>query len=310
MFSFFKSVTKKKFFSFTSSIGSKISALFSRKEDFGNFLDQLEKILYESDLGVRVTSDLKEKIAEHIKNNPKTTENEILQIIQEEFLTIFSEGPKPSFTPPPSPYVILFVGVNGSGKTTSLIKLAHKYQKQGKKVLLGAADTFRAAATEQLSTWAEKLDIPIVKGQKNSDPSAVVFDTLSAGIARGAEIILIDTAGRLHTKTDLMQELEKIRRVCNKLVKGAPHETLLTLDSTIGQNAFDQASIFHKYTPIDAIFLAKLDGSAKGGMVVHIQKELHIPVKYVGIGESADDMKDFSKEEFINALLEIKSPDK
>jgi fused signal recognition particle receptor len=195
------------------------------------------------------------------------------------------------------------VGVNGGGKTTSLAKLAKHYQNLQKKVLLVAADTYRAAATEQLEKWAAKLHIDLIKSKQGSDPSAVVFDALSAAKARNIDVVLIDTAGRLQTKTDLMKELEKIRRICQKQVPHAPHETLLVVDATTGQNGLDQAKIFHQYTPIDGIILTKLDGSAKGGIVIAIQKELKIPILWVGLGEKEEDLVPFDAKEFVDALL-------
>ena len=193
----------------------------------------------------------------------------------------------------------------GSGKTTSLAKLATHYRNQGKTVLIAAGDTFRAAAVEQLETWARKGDIPLVKSQPNSDPSAVAFDAIAAAKARNLDLVLIDTAGRLQTKTDLMQELAKIRRVCQKQIPDAPHETLLVIDATIGQNALDQAKTFHQFTPITGIVLTKLDSSAKGGIALAIQKELKIPILWVGVGESETDLAPFDADSYLNALLGI-----
>lgn len=210
----------------------------------------------------------------------------------------------PSSLEEASPLIILIVGVNGNGKTTSTAKLAHLFQKEDKKVLVGAADTFRAAAIEQLETWAQKIGVDIVKGAPKSDPASVAFDTVKAGISRQAEVILIDTAGRLHTKTNLMQELEKIRRSCKKLSSKSPQETLLVLDATTGQNAIDQAKHFHQYTPLTGIILTKLDGTAKGGIVVAIQKELGIPVKFIGTGEQLDDFEPFDSASFVEGLFE------
>lgn len=201
------------------------------------------------------------------------------------------------------PTCLLVVGINGSGKTTSVAKLAKYYKNKGKKVLLVAADTFRAAATTQLDTWADRVGVDIVKGQMGSDPAAVVFDAMNAAISRGSEIIIIDTAGRLHVKTDLMNELQKIRRICAKIIPDAPHETLLVLDATIGQNAIDQAKTFNKFTPLTGIVLTKLDGTTKGGSGVAIQKECGIPIKFLGLGESFDDLQPFEAQSFADALL-------
>jgi len=195
------------------------------------------------------------------------------------------------------------IGVNGSGKTTSCAKLAKKYQAEGKKVLLAAADTFRAAAIDQLQAWAQKLNIDIVKGQPGGDPAATVFDAIASAQARGHDIVIADTAGRLQSKTDLMRELEKLRRVCHKADQSGPHETLLVLDATTGQNGLDQAESFHKVTPLTGIVLTKLDGSAKGGIVLAIAKSLKLPIRYVGIGEGADDFADFDQKSFLDALF-------
>jgi fused signal recognition particle receptor len=202
------------------------------------------------------------------------------------------------------PMVILIVGVNGNGKTTSVAKLAKFFQNNDKKVLIAAADTFRAAAIEQLEIWAKRLDIEIVKGNPGSDPASVAFDALTAGKARKSDIVIIDTAGRLHTKTNLMQELEKIRRTCKKVNPSSPHETLLVLDATTGQNAIDQAKTFNKFTPITGLILTKLDGSAKGGIVISIYRQLGIPVKFIGVGEGLDDLEPFQPESFVNALFD------
>jgi fused signal recognition particle receptor len=205
-----------------------------------------------------------------------------------------------------SPHVILIVGVNGSGKTTSIAKLAHYYRAEGKSVLIAAGDTFRAAAIEQLETWGQRVGVPVIKSKPNGDPSAVAFDAIASAKAKSIDIVLIDTAGRLQTKTDLMQELAKVRRVCQKQIPDAPHETLLILDATVGQNALDAARVFHQFTPITGIVLTKLDGSAKGGIAVAIQKELKIPIRWIGLGEKESDLAFFDVEHYINALLGLK----
>jgi fused signal recognition particle receptor len=199
--------------------------------------------------------------------------------------------------------VILFVGVNGSGKTTTLAKLAARYASQGKKVLVVAGDTFRAAAAEQLDIWAKKLHFDIVKSQANSDPSGVVFDALAAAKSRHIDLVLIDTAGRLQTKTDLMQELAKVRRICDKQISGAPHDTYLTLDATIGQNALDQVETFHKFTPLTGLILTKLDGTAKGGIAYTLQTRYKIPILYIGTGEKAEDLEEFNPKEYVEGLI-------
>lgn len=286
-------------------LGSKIRALFGGGLS-EETLDQLEKLFYEADLGVQTSHRLTEKVRELHRQNPKLTTDGLLVGIRQEILAMLPPQSTQLATvaPEEGPLVILIVGVNGNGKTTSVAKLAKRYHDEGQKVLIAAADTFRAAAIEQLELWAERLGIPLVKGNPKSDPAAVVFDAVTAGKARGAEVVIIDTAGRLHTKTPLMQELEKIRRSCRKVSPKSPHETLLVLDATTGQNAIDQARTFHKYTPISGLVLTKLDGTAKGGIVISIQRELGIPVKFIGIGEGADDLEVFDPESFVTALLE------
>lgn len=271
------------------SIGKKIKSLFSKSKDFAAF----EKLLYEADLGVAATTALVEKIK---KTNPD--QDQILEALKNELLLILK---KPINKPLAKPlHIILVVGANGSGKTTSVAKLCNFFEGQNKSVLIAAADTFRAAAVEQL----EKLKgLDIIRSQHKSDPSAVVYDAISAALSRKKDILIIDTAGRLHTKQNLMMELEKIKRVCNKLVAGAPHETLLVLDATIGQNAIDQAKTFDAAAKLSGIFLSKLDGTAKGGIVIAIQKELSIPVKFIGTGENREDLELFDPVIFTETLL-------
>ena len=285
-----------------SLIGSKLRTLFHGPLDEST-LDKLEEILYEADLGVEYARELTEKIRQKLKKDPSLTSNSLIEEIRQEILhNLKHNQAKDELTE--TPHVILIVGVNGNGKTTSIAKLAHHYHHAGKKVILGAADTFRAAAAEQLETWAHRLKVDIVKGNPKSDPASVVFDTVSAGISRKVDIILIDTAGRLHTKIPLMQELEKIKRSCKKIIPSAPHETLLVLDATTGQNAVDQAQTFHKFTPITGLILTKLDGTAKGGAVIAIQRKLGIPIKFIGVGEGVEDLQPFDAEAFVNALFD------
>lgn len=286
-----------------SLLGDKLKRLFAGKID-ESALDQLEQILYEADLGVDLSSQLTEKLRTELKKNPQATSAELIDFLKKELLALILKPPEPLLTEKTGPHVILIVGVNGNGKTTTAAKLANYYLKDGKKPLLGAADTFRAAAVEQLESWAERLKIDIVKGMPKSDPAAVAFDTLQAARARQVDVVLIDTAGRLHTKTPLMQELEKIRRSCQKALPSSPHETLLVLDATTGQNAIDQAKTFTKFTPITSLILTKLDGTAKGGMAIAIQKELNIPVKFIGVGEGLEDLIPFNPESFINSLFD------
>lgn len=284
-----------------SFLGSQLEKFFSGKID-PEKLDDLVQILYEADLGVELARDLTEKVRERMKKHPELSSEQLLEGLKTDLLTLF---PETQATPLHSskPTVILIVGVNGNGKTTTTAKLAHLYQNQGLSPILGAADTFRAAATEQLTLWADRLNVDIVKGLPKSDPSAIAFDTLKAAQARGKDLALIDTAGRLHTKTDLMQELDKIRRVCDKAHPGAPHETYLILDATTGQNAIDQAKTFQKYTKLTGLILTKLDGTAKGGIVLSIQKTLGIPVKFIGVGEGIEDLEIFNPKAFVEGLF-------
>lgn len=288
-----------------SLLGDKIRSLF-KGEVNQEMLETLERLFYEADLGVEMSESLTKKIKEIGKKNPHLTAENLLEEIRRDILQIFPPSSHDFMSLPstPHPYVILIVGVNGNGKTTSVAKLAKKYKENGKKVLVAAADTFRAAAMEQLSTWAARLDIDIVKGNPKSDPAALVFDALTAAKARESDVVIIDTAGRLHTKAHLMQELEKIRRSCHKVIPSAPHETLLVLDATTGQNAIDQAKTFNQYTPISGLILTKLDGTAKGGIIINMQKQLGIPVRFIGIGEGLDDLAPFDPNTFIQTLLE------
>lgn len=267
-------------------------------------LEELERLLYEADFGVQTSADLTNKIRELHKKHPEFKTEDYIQALKTEIIGILNKIPTELSTPKDSPQVILIVGVNGNGKTTSTAKLAHLFTQNGKKVLLGAADTFRAAAIEQLEMWAERAQVDIVKGTPKSDPAAVAFDAVTAGKSRHKDVVIIDTAGRLHTKTHLMQELEKIKRSCSKVIAGAPHETLLVLDATTGQNAIDQAKQFHQFTPITGIILTKLDGTAKGGIVIAIQRELGIPIKFIGTGEGMDDLQVFDIESFTSNLFE------
>lgn len=295
MFTFFKKLLSP-FSKMKSALGQKIRALFSRPLDEATF-ERLEQLLYEADLGSSIAAELTEKARLYLrKNSPET----LLSFLQSELLQIFVPPPP---LPSAAPHVLLIVGVNGSGKTTTIAKLASHYQRLGKKILIAAADTFRAAAVEQLETWAQRISVPLIKSQPHGDPSAVAFDAIAAAKVRAIDIVLIDTAGRLQTKKDLMQELEKLRRVCQKQIPEAPHETLLVLDATMGQNALDQARTFHQSTPITGIALTKLDAAAKGGIAVAIQKELKIPICWVGLGEKEEDLVPFDPQTYVAALL-------
>lgn len=287
-----------------SALTRTIKDLFSGKVD-EETLESLEELFFEADLGVKTSVELVEKIKALYKDNSSITADEVMEEIQKEILLILGkQSSSVTELKTDGPTVFFIVGVNGNGKTTSAAKLAKKYKDEGKKVLLAAADTFRAAATEQLDMWAGKVGVDIVKGQHKSDPSAVVFDAVTAAKSRGCDVLIIDTAGRLHTKTDLMQELGKMKRVCGKIIPEAPHEILLALDATTGQNAIDQAKIFNNYTPITGLVLTKLDGTAKGGITVAIQRELGIPIKFIGTGEGVEDMEAFVAENFVSALFE------
>lgn len=282
-------------------LGKKLRELFKGKIDDSS-IEELEELFFEADLGSAKSAELASKVRSLYKANPNLTQEEILEEIKKNLLEelAFSDLPQKIES---KPHVIMIVGVNGNGKTTTVAKLASYYQKMGKTVLIAAADTFRAAATEQLEKWSAKLESGLVKGKQGSDPAAVVFDAIESAKARNYDIVLIDTAGRLHTKNDLMKELEKIRRVSAKSQSGAPHETFLILDATIGQNAVEQAMVFHKFTPLTGLVLTKFDGTAKGGAVLSLQQKLRLPIRFLGTGESIDAIEPFDPKEFINSLL-------
>lgn len=292
---------KKIFLKTRSFLGDKIRSIFSKSID-EDTLEDLEQALYSADLGSKMAQELKEEIQTKFRKNPKVSPDEVLDTIKATLKKSLHEE-NPEIILNHLPTVILVVGVNGNGKTTSIAKLAHHFKKQGKKVMVAAADTFRAAAVDQLESWAKNADVEIVKAQIGSDPASVAYDSLSAAISRQIDVLLIDTAGRLQTKTDLMQELEKIRRVLSKQMDSAPHETLLVVDATIGQNAIEQARIFNQHTPLTGLILTKMDGTARGGVVVPIQKELQVPIKYIGVGESINDLKPFDPDTFVDELF-------
>jgi fused signal recognition particle receptor len=301
MFSIFKKI-KSALSKTRDFLGSKIKALFGKPWNEETF-DQLEQILYQADIGTQVTQEFIDDLKVFLRKNPEASSEEIVARMRSFAQTLLAAPPK---TTPQTgyPLVYLIVGINGSGKTTSIAKLANLLKSEGKKVLLAAGDTFRAGAIDQLSLWADRLGVEIVKAQSGSDPSSVAFDALTAAKTRGADVILIDTAGRLQNKTDLMKELEKIRRVCNKVIPGSPHEIILVLDATIGQNAVDQAKVFHQFTPLTGILMAKLDGSAKGGVILPIYRELGVPIRWVGVGEQMDDLTPFNSAEYVSGLFE------
>ena len=301
MFGIFKKITSA--LSKTRSfLGSKIKALFSGPLD-AETLDQLEHILYQADIGTEVTAEFVKDIKTFLKENQSPTPDEVLARMRSYAQNLLDTPPKIE-AKTGHPQVFLIVGINGSGKTTSIAKLAHLLKKEGKKVLLAAGDTFRAGAIDQLSLWAGKIGCDIVKAKSGSDPSSVAFDAVTAAKNRGMDAVLIDTAGRLQNKTDLMQELDKIRRTCNKVIPGSPHEIILVLDATIGQNAVEQAQIFHQFTPLTGILMAKLDGSAKGGVILPIYRLLGIPIRWVGVGEQLDDLTPFNSADYVSGLFE------
>jgi fused signal recognition particle receptor len=273
-------------------------------------LDNLEEALVSADVGIETTIAIIERIEARVKQDKYINTSELNNLLQQEIESILVDAPEPSykdFSLPDGkkPYVILVVGVNGVGKTTTIGKLAHNYKKAGNNVVLGAADTFRAAAVDQLTIWSERVGVPIVKQAMGSDPSAVAFDTVSSAVAKNADIAIIDTAGRLHNKIHLMDELSKIKRAVQKVIPGAPHEVMLVLDGSTGQNAVEQARQFTAATDVSAISITKLDGTAKGGVVLAIANQFKIPVKYIGVGEKIDDLIIFDKHEFVDSLFRI-----
>lgn len=288
-----------------SLLGNSILSLFRGKID-EDTLDKLEQIFYEADLGASLASDLAGKVRQALKEDSSLTPEQVLDLIRRDLSAeLKASNTEIRFAEQGTgPTVIVIVGVNGNGKTTSIAKIAKKFKDEGKSVLIAAGDTFRAAAIDQLEVWAERLDVPLVKGQPNSDPAAVVFDALTAAKSRHIDIVLVDTAGRLQTKTPLMQELEKLRRICRKVCPDAPHETLLVIDANQGQNGADQALTFHKFIPLTGLIVTKLDGRAKGGIVIQIQRTLGIPVKFIGVGESAEDLQPFDPDAYCQAMLQ------
>ena len=270
-------------------------------------LDQLEEILISSDVGVQTTLKIIERIQNRVAKDKVLNTDELNGILRTEIIGLLAENNTKFDAPNPSPqndpYVIMVVGVNGVGKTTTIGKLAYQFKKSGKKVILGAADTFRAAAVDQLIIWSERVGVEIVQQGMNADPASVAFDTLQSAKAQKADVVIIDTAGRLHNKINLMAELSKIKRVMEKVIPGAPHEILLVIDGSTGQNAFEQAKQFSQATEINALAVTKLDGTAKGGVVIGISDQMNIPVKYIGVGEKMEDLQLFDREAFVNSLM-------
>ncbi len=273
-------------------------------------LDNLEEALIGADVGLDTTIEIIKRIEEKVAQDKYVNTSDLNRILQEQIRSVLVDSPEGSYknfaTPSgKKPYVILVVGVNGVGKTTTIGKLAYNFTKAGKSVLLGAADTFRAAAVDQLTIWSERTNVPIVKQAMGSDPSAVAFDTVQSGVARGSDVVIIDTAGRLHNKSYLMDELGKIKRVIQKVIPDGPHEVLLVLDGSTGQNALEQAKQFTAATDVTAIAITKLDGTAKGGVVLAIANQFKIPVKFIGVGEKMEDLLVFDKEEFVDSLFKL-----
>ena len=300
--------TKENFF-------SKVSKAIAGKSTVDEeVLDNLEDALVSADVGIDTTVAIIDRVEQRVAKDKYLNTSELNKILQEEIKATLVDAPTTNTYDfqselPTRPYVILVVGVNGVGKTTTIGKLAYNFKKAGKSVLLGAADTFRAAAVDQLTIWSERTGVPIVKQPMGSDPAAVAFDTVQSAVSRGSEVVLIDTAGRLHNKAHLMEELSKIRRVCQKVIPDAPHEVLLVLDGSTGQNALEQARHFTAATDVTAMAVTKLDGTAKGGVVLAIANQFKIPVKFIGVGEKMEDLLIFDKHEFVDSLFSLKEED-
>ena len=291
------------------SVFSKLARAVAGKSTVDDdVLDDLEEVLITSDVGVETTVKIIHRIEERVARDKYVSTSELDRILREEIASLLEENHSDDnenwdLPSDHKPYVILVVGVNGVGKTTTIGKLAYQFKKAGKKVYLGAADTFRAAAVEQISIWGDRVGVPVVKQQMGSDPASVAFDTLKSAKANGADVVLIDTAGRLHNKVNLMNELKKIKEVMKKVMPEAPDEVMLVLDGSTGQNAFEQAKQFAAVTNITSLAITKLDGTAKGGVVIGISDQLKVPVKYIGLGEGMEDMQLFNKKEFVDSLF-------
>ena len=292
-----------------TSFFSKLSkAVAGKSKVDDDVLDNLEEVLVTSDVGVKTTIKVIERIEDRVARDKYLGTDELNKILREEIASLLSEtnsGEATDFEIPvgKKPYVLMVVGVNGVGKTTTIGKLAYQFNKKGLKVVLGAADTFRAAAIDQLQVWADRVDVPIIKQDMGSDPASVAFDALESGVKQDADVIIIDTAGRLHNKVNLMNELTKVKRVMQKVVGDAPHDVLLVLDGSTGQNAFEQAKQFTAATEVTSLAVTKLDGTAKGGVVIGISDQFQIPVKYIGVGEGIEDLQVFNKYEFVDSFF-------
>ena len=299
-----KGVEKSK----TSFFDKLTRAIAGKSKVDDDILDELEGVLVSSDVGVDTTLKIIERIEKRVAEDKYVGTSELNKILREEIAGLLSQterGEAVDFFVPTErkPYVIMVVGVNGAGKTTTIGKLAYQFKKKGLKVVLGAADTFRAAAIDQLQVWADRVGVPLVKQQTGSDPASVAYDTLSSALSQGADVVIIDTAGRLHNKINLMNELSKVKRVMQKLLPYAPDEVLLVLDGSTGQNAFEQAKQFTLATEVNALAITKLDGTAKGGVVIGISDQFQIPVKYIGVGEGIEDLQVFNKYEFVDSFF-------
>jgi fused signal recognition particle receptor len=314
IFSFFtrekKEVLDQGLLKTKQSVFSKIARAIAGKSQIDDeVLDNLEEVLVTSDVGVETTLKIIDRVQKRAARDKFMNTNELNNLLKDEIAQLLMEnntedgGTFDIPTTPGNPYVIMVVGVNGVGKTTTIGKLAHQYKKAGKKVYLGAADTFRAAAVEQLVEWGHRADVPVIKQGMGSDPASVAFDTLSSAVANNADVVIIDTAGRLHNKVGLMNELTKIKNVMKKVVPTAPNDVMLVLDGSTGQNAFEQAKQFTKATEVTSLAITKLDGTAKGGVVIGISDQFKIPVKYIGLGEGIDHLQIFNREEFVDSLF-------
>ncbi|SFZ93880.1 signal recognition particle-docking protein FtsY [Flaviramulus basaltis] len=292
----------------SSFFGKLSKAVAGKSKVDDEVLDNLEEVLVSSDVGVNTTLKIIERIEERVSKDKYLGTEELNQILREEIAGLLSEtnsGEDIEFSVPKDkkPYVIMVVGVNGVGKTTTIGKLAYQFKKQGLKVVLGAADTFRAAAIDQLQVWADRVDVPLIKQSMGSDPASVAFDTLESAVTQNADVVIIDTAGRLHNKVNLMNELTKVKRVMQKVVDNTPNDVLLVLDGSTGQNAFEQAKQFTAATEVTSLAVTKLDGTAKGGVVIGISDQFKIPVKYIGVGEGIEDLQVFNKFEFVDSFF-------
>jgi fused signal recognition particle receptor len=287
----------------------RIDTLFlGKKEIDQELLDELEEILITADLGVNTTEELLDEARRKVKRQELSDPKMLKKVLKEKIRSFIVDADRPAelVMPDKGPFIIMVVGVNGVGKTTTIGKITHKFTKAGQSVLLVAADTFRAAAVAQLKIWGERNKVPVVSHHEGADPSSVVFDAMDVALAKKYDVIIIDTAGRLHTQVNLMEELKKIKRVIGKKIPGAPHEVMLILDATTGQNAISQAKLFNATVDITGLTLTKLDGTAKGGIVVNICRELKIPIRFIGIGEQLEDLRDFDPGEFVDALFQGK----